>query len=119
MRIAIVSPYSWTYPGGVNRHVEALTESLFERGHEVRVMAPWDPPDRLSRLLHRGPSEPHERPDYMIPLGRTVGVGANGAVSNLGVFHYGVNTMRRELRTGVFDVVHVHEPAAPALAWDA
>ncbi|HEX3262896.1 MAG TPA: glycosyltransferase [Solirubrobacterales bacterium] len=119
MRIAIVSPYSWTYPGGVNRHVEALTESLFERGHEVRVMAPWDPPDRISRLLHRAPAEPRERPDYLIPLGRTVGVGANGAVSNLGVFHYGVNTMRRELRAGGFDVVHVHSPEAPALAWDA
>jgi len=33
MRIAIVSPYSWTYAGGVNRHVEALTEALFARGH--------------------------------------------------------------------------------------
>ncbi|TMK71860.1 MAG: glycosyltransferase family 4 protein, partial [Actinobacteria bacterium] len=84
MRIAIVSPYSWTYPGGVNRHVEALTESLFDRGHEVRVLAPWDPPDRISRLMHRGPAEVRERPDYLIPLGRTVGFGANGAVSNLG-----------------------------------
>jgi phosphatidylinositol alpha-mannosyltransferase len=119
MRIAIVSPYSWTYPGGVNRHVEALTEALFTRGHEVRVMAPWDPPDRVSRLMHRAPAEARERPDYLIPLGRTVGVGANGAVSNLAVFHYGVNTMRRELRAGGFDVVHVHSPEAPALAWDA
>jgi phosphatidylinositol alpha-mannosyltransferase len=40
-------------------------------------------------------------------------------VSNLAVFHYGVNTMRRELRAGGFDVVHVHSPEAPALAWDA
>jgi phosphatidyl-myo-inositol alpha-mannosyltransferase len=119
MRIAIVSPYSWTYPGGVNRHVEALTESLFDRGHEVRVMAPWDPPDRVSRLMHRATAESRERPDYLIPLGRTVGFGANGAVSNLGVFHHGVNRMRRELRAGGFDVVHVHSPEAPALAWDA
>jgi phosphatidylinositol alpha-mannosyltransferase len=118
MRIAIVSPYSWTYAGGVNRHVEALTEALFDRGHEVRVMAPWDPPDRVSRITHRGPAEHRSRPDYLVPLGRTVGFGANGAVSNLGIFHYGVNTLRRELRSGGFDVVHVHEPAAPALAWD-
>jgi phosphatidylinositol alpha-mannosyltransferase len=119
MRIAIVSPYSWTYAGGVNRHVEALTDALFARGHEVRVMAPWDPPDRITRVLHRGPAELQTRPDYLVPLGRTVGVGANGAVSNLGIFHYGVNTMRRELRAGGFDVVHVHSPEAPALAWDA
>jgi len=119
MRIAIVSPYSWTYAGGVNRHVEALTEALFARGHEVRVMAPWDPPDRMSRVLHRAPAEERSRPDYLVPLGRTVGIGANGAVSNLCVFHYGVNTMRRELRAGDFDVVHVHSPEAPVLAWDA
>ena len=32
MRVAIVSPYSWTYAGGVNRHVEALAEALLKRG---------------------------------------------------------------------------------------
>src|SRR4051794_13733228 len=119
MRIAIVSPYSWTYAGGVNRHVEALTEALFDRGHEVRVLAPWDPPDRISRALHRAPAEHRPRPDYLVPLGRTVAFGANGAVSNVSVFPYGPNTMRRELREGGFDVVHVHEPPVPVLAWDA
>ncbi len=119
LRIAIVSPYSWTYAGGVNRHVEALAEALIDRRHEVRVLAPWDPPDRLSRALHRADAERRTRPDYLIPLGRTVGIGANGAVSNLSVLPGAVATMRRELRAGGFDVVHVHEPPAPALSWDA
>ena len=95
MRIALVSPYAWTYPGGVNRHVEALAEALIARGHEVRVMAPWDPPDRVSRVLHRAPAEERRRPDYLIPLERTVGIAANGAVSNLSVFPSAVTTMRR------------------------
>ena len=30
MRIALVSPYSWTYPGGVTRHIEALAEQFLE-----------------------------------------------------------------------------------------
>ncbi len=119
MRIAIVSPYSWTYAGGVNRHVEALAEALIDRRHEVRVLAPWDPPDRLSQVLHRSPAERLRRPEYLIPLGRTLGFGANGAVSNLSVFPTGPMTMRRELAAGGFDVVHVHEPPAPALSWDA
>ena len=119
MRIAIVSPYSWTYAGGVNRHVEALASELIERRHEVRVLAPWDPPDRLSRTLHRAEAEERVRPDYLIPLGRTIGVNANGAVSNLSVFPDGVTTMRRELRAGDFDIVHVHEPPGPVLSWDA
>jgi phosphatidylinositol alpha-mannosyltransferase len=119
VRIALVSPYSWTYQGGVNRHVEALAEQFLARGHHVRVLAPWDPPDRRSRWLHRAPAERREPPDYLIPLGRTVGIGANGAVSNVSVFPDGVTAMRRELRKGGYDVVHVHEPIAPALGWDA
>ena len=67
----------------MNRHVEALAEEFLGRGHDVRVLAPFDPPDRLSRLLHRAAAEPRELPDYLIPLGRTIGFGANGAVSNL------------------------------------
>ena len=82
MRIALVTPYSWTYDGGVNRHTQALAEHLLQRGNEVRVLAPWDPPDRLSRTLHRGaPAHSRPLPDYLTPLGRTVGFHANGSVS--------------------------------------
>jgi phosphatidylinositol alpha-mannosyltransferase len=119
MRIAIVTPYSWTYPGGVNRHVESLAGELIARGHELRVLAPWDSPTRLSKILHRADAERREVPDYLVPLGRTVGIGANGAVSNLSVFPDAITGMRRELRTFAPDVVHVHEPVAPVLGWDA
>ncbi len=120
MHIALVTPYSWTYEGGVNRHTQALAEHLIGRGNEVRVLSPWDPPDRLSRTLHRG-AAPRVRPmpDYLTSLGRTVGFGANGAVSNLSVFPDAIAKLRRELRDGHFDVVHVQEPPAPILGWDA
>jgi phosphatidylinositol alpha-mannosyltransferase len=119
MRIALVSPYSWTYQGGVNRHVEALAEQFISQGEHVRVLAPWDPPGFLSRRLHRSQPELREAPDYLIPLGRTVGYGANGAVSNLSSFPQGPISLRRELRAGDYDVVHVHEPLAPLVGWDA
>ncbi len=119
MRIALVSPYSWTYQGGVNRHVEALAEQFISLGDHVRVLAPWDPPGFLSRRLHRSQPELREAPDYLIPLGRTVGYGANGAVSNLSSFPEGPISLRRELRAGNYDVVHVHEPLAPLVGWDA
>ncbi|MEY2441093.1 MAG: phosphatidyl-myo-inositol alpha-mannosyltransferase, partial [bacterium] len=120
MRIALVSPYSWTYPGGVTRHIEALAEQYVSTGHDVRVLSPVDPDDRLSARMHRGarPSS-RELPDYLIPLGRTVGFPSNGAVSNVA---YGVSTvvdLRRELRGGGFDVVHLHEPVAPIPGWDS
>jgi phosphatidylinositol alpha-mannosyltransferase len=118
MRIALVSPYSWTYPGGVTRHIEALAGRFIEDGHDVRVLAPFDPPDRLSAALHRGARPQRLDPaDYLISLGRTVGFKANGAVSNLSITPYGVQVMHRELRSGGFDVVHIHEPIAPTLGW--
>jgi phosphatidyl-myo-inositol alpha-mannosyltransferase len=119
MRIALVSPYSWTYSGGVNRHVEALAEQFMSRGDHVRVLAPWDPPGLVSRRLHPSEPELREAPDYLAPLGRTIGIGANGAVSNLSVFPQGPISLRRELRSGDYDVVHVHEPLAPVIGWDA
>jgi phosphatidylinositol alpha-mannosyltransferase len=119
-RIALVSPYSWTYPGGVTAHIEALADALLAAGHEVRVLAPVDPDDGISRRLHRGAApRPRPLPDHLVALGRTIGVPANGAVSNLAPTPYGVATMRHELRHGGYDVVHLHEPVAPTLCWDA
>jgi len=120
MRIALVSPYSWTYPGGVTRHIEALAGQFFAAGHDVRVFAPYDPPDRLSARMHRGARpEARELPDWLIPLGRTIGVKSNGAVSNLPHTPYAITTLRRELRAGGFDVIHTHEPVAPVVGYDA
>src|SRR5215217_4838704 len=120
MRVALVSPYSWTYPGGVTRHIEALAAELSAAGHEVRVLAPFDPDVRSAALRHRG-ARPQVRPvpDWLVPLGPTIGWSSNGAVSNLAHTPYAVATLRRELRAGRFDVVHVHEPVAPAVGWDA
>jgi phosphatidyl-myo-inositol alpha-mannosyltransferase len=104
----------------VNRHVEALAEEFLGRGHHVRVLAPVDPPGRLSRMLHRAPPEARELPDYLMPLGRSMGFGANGAVSNLAAFPAGgVVAPRRELRRGDYDVIHVHEPLVPLVGWNA
>jgi len=120
MRIALVSPYSWTYPGGVTRHIEALAECFIAHGHHVRVLAPYDPPDRFAAVLHRGARPQRlEMPDYLVSLGRTVGFKANGAVSNLSITPYGVATLHHELRTGGYDVVHIHEPVAPLAGWVA
>ncbi len=104
----------------MNRHVEALAEEFLDRGHHVRVLAPFDPAGRLSRMTHRAHAEPREIPDYFVPLGRSVGVASNGAISNLAAFPAGgVVAPRRELRRGEFDVVHVHEPVVPLVGWNA
>ena len=70
MRVALVSPYSWTYPGGVTRHIEALAAELVGAGHDVRVLAPFDPDVRRTALLHRGARpQARPRPEWLVPLG--------------------------------------------------
>ncbi len=120
MRVALVSPYSWTYPGGVTRHIEALAAELDAAGHEIRVLAPFDRDTRLTALRHRG-ARPQTRavPDWVVPLGGTIGWPTNGAVSNLAPTPSAISTLRRELRAFEPDVVHVHEPVAPVVGWDA
>src|SRR4051794_21214619 len=119
MRVALVSPYSWTYPGGVTRHIEALRVELVRAGHDVTVFAPFDEDRRRTAFLHRG-ARPQVRsaPDWLVSLGPTIGWPLNGAVSNLAPTPYAISTLRRELRAGDFDVVHIHEPVAPVIGWD-
>ena len=83
------------------------------------MLSPVDPDDRLTLRLHRG-ARPSQRalPDYLVPLGRTLGFPSNGAVSNVA---YEVSTLvalRRELERG-YDVVPLHEPIAPIPGWDS
>src|SRR4051794_3396328 len=70
MRVALVSPYAWSSPGGVNRHVTGLAGELRSRGHEAIVFAPG--------------VMPHDGPDWVVPVrGATVGLAFNGAMSNV------------------------------------
>jgi phosphatidylinositol alpha-mannosyltransferase len=71
-------------------------------------------------MTHRAAAEGREMPDYLTPLGRTVGFGANGSVSNLAPWPVGgVIEPRRAVRAGEFDVIHVHEPLVPLVGWNA
>jgi phosphatidylinositol alpha-mannosyltransferase len=120
VRIALLSPYSWTYPGGVTRHVDALARELAASGHSATILAPWDPDDARAARLHRGARPQRvQAPERFCALGRTVGIRANGAVSNLPLTPNSVLQMRRELREGRYDVLHVHEPVVPVVGWDA
>jgi phosphatidyl-myo-inositol alpha-mannosyltransferase len=120
VRIALVSPYSWTYPGGVTRHIEALAAELAAQGHEPDILAPYDPDDALSRRLHRGARPQRvEPPANFVALGRTIGIPANGAVSNLTGTPHSVYAIRHALRSGGYDVAHIHEPIVPLVGFDA
>jgi phosphatidylinositol alpha-mannosyltransferase len=103
MRIGIVCPYSWDIPGGVQAHVRDLAEELIANGHEVSVLAPGD--DDMPGL-----------PPYVVIAGKAVAIPYNGSVARLQFGVVSAARVRRWLRDGSFDVVHVHEPAPPSLS---
>ena len=102
MKIGLVCPYTWDVPGGVQEHVRGLAEALIELGHQVSVISPADDDTPL--------------PDYVVPAGRAVPVPYNGAVARLAFGFLSASRVRRWVRDGGFDVLHVHEPAAPSLS---
>ncbi|NUR05691.1 MAG: glycosyltransferase family 4 protein [Nocardioidaceae bacterium] len=101
MKVGIVCPYSLDIPGGVQNHVKDLAEALLGLGHEVSVLAP---------------SESHDLPAYVVPAGGAVPVPYNGSVARLAFGPVAAARVRRWLRDGDFDVLHLHEPAAPSLS---
>jgi phosphatidyl-myo-inositol alpha-mannosyltransferase len=102
MRIGIVCPYAWDAPGGVRSHVADLAQTLIARGHEVSVLAPID--------------EHEDVPDWIVDGGRPVSVPYNGSVAKLSFGVKATGRVRRWIRDGDFDVLHVHEPLAPSLS---
>jgi phosphatidylinositol alpha-mannosyltransferase len=102
MRIGMVCPYTWDVPGGVQEHIKDLAEALIGLGHDVSVITPADDDTPL--------------PDYVVPAGRAIPVPYNGSVARLAFGFVSAARVRRWVKEGGFDVLHVHEPAAPSLS---
>ncbi|WP_410659195.1 glycosyltransferase family 4 protein [Amycolatopsis sp. lyj-112] len=101
-KIGIVCPYSFDVPGGVQGHVIDLAKALLARGHDVSVLAPAD--------------EDSDVPDFVVPAGKALGIPYNGSVARLQFGPVSYSRVRRWIRDGEFDVLHLHEPAAPSLS---
>lgn len=101
MRIGIVCPFSWDVPGGVQAHVRDLAEHLIAAGHEVSVLAP-------------GEEEEHDEP-YLVLVGRALPVPHNGSVARVAFGPVSASRVRRWIREGEFDVLHVHSPVSPSI----
>jgi len=115
MKVGIVVPYSWSFGGGVVDHADAQARALQTLGIETRILIGNDPPGSFSRVLHPREGRSGPPPPDVIPVGRSVIVPGNGALSNLVLSPHAVPVMRRALANEGFDLVHVHEPLVPML----
>jgi len=102
LRVGIVCPYSFDVPGGVQFHIRDLAEALIEQGHEVSVLAPADDDTPI--------------PDYITSAGKAVPVRYNGSVARMTFGPRTAAKVRRWLKEGRFDVLHLHEPVTPSLS---
>lgn len=105
MKIALVSPYDFTHPGGVSEHVAHLRTEFQALGHDVTVMAPRS---RRGGL---------EVTDGFVGVGRTVAIPGNGSTVRLTFDVTLYAAVKAMMRRESFDIVHVHEPLVPALPY--
>jgi len=113
VRVGLVSPYSWTVPGGVNHHVEHLAEELEKRGHETWIIAPVG---ALTPARRSVDSRRHGMAERFVPVGMAMPVPSNGSVAYVNFSPQIVNRMDRAIRYSRFDVLHVHEPCTPMVS---
>ena len=103
MKIAMVSPYDFTWPGGVTMHVSQLARELGRSGHEVQVLAP------------HSPSRECQDRDLLIPLGRSVPLPSGGSIARVSLSWWLARRIRALLEREQYDIIHLHEPMAPIL----
>ena len=103
MKIAMVSPYDFTWPGGVTAHVAQLARALGRSGHEVQVLAP------------HSPSRDFQDSDLLVPFGRSVPLPSGGSTARVTLSWWLYPKIRALLKKEQFDIIHLHEPMVPIL----
>lgn len=105
MKIALISPYDFPYPGGVTEHIAALAQGLQQRGHEVHILA------ASSSRQHKLDSNVQTVTQHIT----TVGIA--GATARVGLSPLSFIRLKKILQHGAFDVLHLHEPLTPSITW--
>ena len=103
MKIALVSPYDYPYPGGVVKHIFYLDKEFRRLGHDVRIIAACS-------------DEVGDVPPQVIKVsGSIVHVPAAGSVARITLSPRVYRRVKKILKQEQFDVIHLHEPMTPAL----
>ncbi len=102
MKIALVSPYDFAYPGGVARHITCLEHQFTGKGHQVKIIAPTSHPV-------------NEFGDRFIRLGTPRPVPISCSIARITMSLNLDSKVKSILEEEKFDIVHLHEPLVPTL----
>jgi phosphatidylinositol alpha-mannosyltransferase len=99
MRIALVSPYDFPFPGGVTQHISYLDKHFRELGHEVKIIAPC------------AGSEPEQLADnVVVTTTKVISIPFSGSTARIPYSPLVNWRVRKALHEETFDIVHAHEP---------
>jgi phosphatidyl-myo-inositol alpha-mannosyltransferase len=105
VKVAQVTPYDMSHPGGVGQHILHLQQEFERLGHEVVIMAP------------RAKSGGLDIQPGFYGVGRVIPIPANGSQARLTFDVTLYNAVKEVLEHERFDVVHLHEPMTPMLPY--
>ena len=103
MKIALVSPYDYAYPGGVVTHISHLYDQFLKMGHIVKIITPWS--DKKASLDSQD----------IIALGRPFPVPSGGSIARATLSPALSSPVRAILERERFDIIHLHEPLGSTL----
>jgi phosphatidylinositol alpha-mannosyltransferase len=103
MKIALVSPYDYPYPGGVVKHIFYLEKEFRRLGHDVRIIAACS-------------EDVGEVPPQVIKVSGSIAeVPFAGSVARITLSPRVYRRVKKILKRERFDVIHLHEPMTPTL----
>ena len=102
MKIALVSPYDFAYPGGVVNHISCLEKEFTRMGHEAKIIAP------ASEAMHT-------LGDRFIRIGQPRSFPVSGSIARITVAVRIEAQIREAFARENFDICHLHEPLMPTL----
>jgi phosphatidylinositol alpha-mannosyltransferase len=99
MRIALVSPYDYPFPGGVTQHIYYLDRHLRQLGHQVKIIAPC------------AGSEPEQLPEnVVVTTTKVISIPFSGSKARIPYSPMVNWRVKKALHEEDFDIVHAHEP---------
>lgn len=102
MKIALVSPYDFAYPGGVVNHISCLEQQFTSLGHDVKIIAP------ASKAVYT-------LGDRFIRIGTPRPIPVSGSIARITVSVRLESQIKEVFEREKFDICHLHEPLMPTL----
>jgi phosphatidylinositol alpha-mannosyltransferase len=107
VKIGLVSPYDYSFPGGVVNHIAYLAHNFIQWGHKVKIIAPC--PKGGNRYFE----------EEVTPIGKPLPVPYGGSIARVPVSPWLPAQMGEILANEDFDILHLHEPFTPMICVSA